>query len=145
MNSGSCGIRQLGHDVVRPDFDLAVAIELVRHLPPILAVVEGRGIGHVVGAVHLGLDGEQVLGIADVTLQIRRHLAAVLEQAGQHLPIGLDDRIVGVEDVERDRAVIGVDDRLDRVAQVVAAAGATAANPDRPRCRDSWPSWCSRR
>ena len=49
-----------------------------------------------------------------------RHLAAVLEQTGQHLPIGLDDRIVIVEDVERHRAVIGVDHRLDGVAQVVA-------------------------
>jgi hypothetical protein len=56
-----------------------------------------------------------------VALQVFRHCAAVLEQTGQHLPISPDDRIALVEDVERHRAVIGVDDRLDGVPQIVPA------------------------
>ena len=54
--------------------------------------------------------------------RILRHLACVFEKFGQHLPIGVDDRIAPVEDVECHRAVIGIDHRLDGIAQVVVAA-----------------------
>ena len=55
----------------------------------------------MVGAVHFGLDGKQILGIANVTPEILWHLAAVSEQTGQHLPIGPDDRIAIIKDIER--------------------------------------------
>ena len=115
------GAWQLGHHVIRLQLDLPVAIEFARHLPSILPIVEGRGIGHVVRAVHFRLDGKQILGVADVALEVRGHLAALAKQTREHVLVRLDDRIVGSKDVERHRPVIGVDHGLDRIAQVIAA------------------------
>src|SRR6516165_4900016 len=70
-------------------------------LPAILPVIKGRRIGHVVGTVHFSLDGKQILGISNVALEILRHLAAVLEQTGHHLPISADDGIALFKDIER--------------------------------------------
>jgi len=94
------GIRQLGNHIIRLRLDFLIAIKLARHLPSILAVVKGRRIGHMVGAVHFGLDGEQILGIANVALQVLRHVATILKETGQHTSIGDDDRIVRVEHIK---------------------------------------------
>ena len=50
-----------------------------------------------------------------------RHGLEVLEEAGEGVAIGLQDGIVGVDDVEGRRAVETVHDGLDRVAHVVEA------------------------
>ena len=51
----------------------------------------------------------------------RRHRARVLEHRRKEGLIRRDDRIAAVEDVERRRAVVGVDDHLHAVANVVDA------------------------
>ena len=45
-----------------------------------------------------------------------------LNSAGKDAPVGRDDRIGGIRDVERDRPVIGIDDHLHRIADVVDVA-----------------------
>ena len=61
------------HDDVVGDHRRGLAAGLARKLPEILAIVENLGAVHVVGAVHLRLDQEQVFRIADVLLQFLRH------------------------------------------------------------------------
>ena len=102
----------------------AVAVGgLARELPEILAIVENLRRVHVIGAVELRLDEEEILGVADVLLQVGRHGSQRLEQAGENALVGLDQRIAGIADIEVRRAVVGVDHHLDRVADVVEAAG----------------------
>ena len=71
---------------------------------------------------HVALHLEQVLGVAHVVEQVRRDLRLRLDGAGERLRPGLLDR-VGVPLVERHRAVVRVDDRLDRVLHVVDLVG----------------------
>ena len=73
----------------------------------------------MVGAEHVGLDGQQVLRIAHVRAQRGRHLVDRLEQRRERRRIRADDGIGGVVDVEVGGAFVGVDDDLDRVAHVV--------------------------
>jgi hypothetical protein len=113
---------KLYRDVIGQHRNLATSIKLMRHLPAILTIVESGRIGHVVGTIHLGLHREDILRIADVPAQILRHLAFVFEKFGQHLPISVDDRIAPVEDVKCQRTVVGVNYRLDGIAQVVVTA-----------------------
>jgi uncharacterized membrane protein (UPF0182 family) len=56
----------LGGHVIGQHLDLGIPIELVRNLPAILPIVKSRRVGHVIGAVHLGLHREDILRIADV-------------------------------------------------------------------------------
>ena len=69
------------------------------------------------GRLHL----EQQLRIAHVLAQIGRHVAPVLEERREDVPVRGDHRVLRVEHVERHRAVVGVDGHLDAVAQVVDA------------------------
>ena len=62
---------------------------------------------------------EQVFGIAQVSLEIRRHLRDRVVHGWEDALPGLDDRIVRIRDVESHRAVIGVHNDLDAVADVV--------------------------
>ena len=73
----------------------------------------------MVGAIHLRLDEEEVFRIADMPLQVLRHRRQRLEQAWKDAVVGRGDRVRAVDDVKVDRAVVGVDDDLDRVADVV--------------------------
>ena len=63
-------------------------------------------------------------GIAHVRAQRRRHLGERLEQAGEDPRVGGRNRIAGIRQVDRGRAVVGVDDDLHRVADVVEPAAA---------------------
>ena len=92
-----------------------------RDLPETGTGEERRGALDVVLAVHVGLIPEQILRVTEVLLDRFGHLREVGEQLGERRPIGLDDRVLVVHDVVRDRAVVGVDRRLHRVADVVEA------------------------
>jgi hypothetical protein len=50
----------------------------------------------VVRAVLLRLDGEEVLRVANVPLQIRRHCGERPEQPGEDALIGADDWVGGI-------------------------------------------------
>ena len=89
------------------------------HGPQVFAVVKDLRVGHVIKAVHLGLQLEQKLGIAHMLAQIGRHGRRILEQAGEDASIGRQDGVLKVEDVEGGGSVVGIDDRLDAVAHVV--------------------------
>ena len=67
----------------------------------------------------LALRAHQGLWIANVGAQIRRHLARILKQAGKRRAIRRDQRVLLIEDVEMNAAVIGVDDDLDAIADVI--------------------------
>ncbi len=94
-----------------------------RHLPLVLLVVEDFRVRHVERRVDRGLDGEDVLGVPDVAPERGRHLVQGREQAGEHVGQRGDDRVAGIREVEGDLAVVGIDDDLHRVPDVVDAAG----------------------
>ncbi len=125
-----------------------------RDLPQVGLVVEGRRVGHVVRAVHVGLRAEEVLREPQVLLDRVGHLREAREQLRERGLVRLDHRVLRVDDVEVDRAVVRVDGRLHRVAHVVERAvepaGAVEAlrvrvlvarrvaveHPDQPTVRD---------
>src|SRR5207247_8137258 len=84
-----------------------------------LAVIENVGGLHVVGLIKQRLNQKQVLRIANVLLQIRRHGRERLEQARKDALVGRGDRVAGVDQIKVDGSVIGVDDDLHRIANVV--------------------------
>src|SRR6202158_523810 len=100
-----------------------VGVVLAREAPLVLAVVEHSGVGHVVGAIDVGLDQEVVLGIADVLAQIGGHRRHRFEQRGKNTLPGADDWIGGVGDVKIGGAVVSVDHHFDRVADIVDSLG----------------------
>ena len=91
-------------------------------VPGVVVVVEGLRVGHVVAGPHVGLHPEEVLGVAQVVDELVGHLVEVGEQLGEGAAPGVDDRVLVVDHVEVDGAVVGVDHRLDRVAHVVEVA-----------------------
>ena len=97
--------------------------DLLRQGPEILLVVKDLHVVHVVGQILDRLDLEHVLRVADVLLEGGRHLLERLEEVGEGAGVGLDNGIVGVDEVERGGALVGVDDDLDAVADVVDAPG----------------------
>ena len=105
------------------------------HRPGALALEELLGLELVLG-VDVGLHPEQVLRVPQVLAQLGRHLRAGREEVAERALPRLDDRVVGVVDVERDRAVVGVDDGLDAVADVVRiGVDAAVVGQAAPRCR----------
>ena len=60
-----------------------------RELPEILAIIEHLRRVHMVGAVELRLDQEEIFGVADMLLQVLRHGRQRLEQAREDALIGL--------------------------------------------------------
>src|SRR5215510_1431312 len=81
----------------QPHLDV-VGGEVWRHLPDVLAVVEGGRVGHVVRAVDLCLHGEKLPRYPEVRLQAFWHLVERLEQRWESVSIGPDDRVVPVGD-----------------------------------------------
>ena len=74
----------------------------------------------MVGGVHPGLDREEALRIAEVGLEVDGHLLQRLQQSGERAGVGAHEGIARIGDVELDGAIVGVDRRLDGVAQIVA-------------------------
>ncbi len=92
---------------------------LVGHGPLVVLVEEVGGVAHVVLGPHLGLHREQVLGVPEVLAQHLGRFGDLGEELGERLLVGPDDRVLGVDDVQGDGAVVGVDHGLHRVAGVV--------------------------
>ena len=107
------------------------------HVPVVVALVEAARLLDVVAGPHVGLHPEQVLGVAEVVLQVVGHVLEVGEQVGEGVAVGLDDRVVDRHHVEVDGAVVGVDHRLHRVAHVVEVVVEAAAVGELRRCRPS--------
>jgi len=76
--------------------------------------------------VGSGLQPEQLFRVAQVLCQVGRH-RLVGEEVGEGRLPHLQHRIVGVVDVQRDRAVVGIDDGLHAVADVVERLVETGA------------------
>ena len=127
---------------------------VLRHAPPGLVLVELAGVGEVVPAPRRGLHPEQVLRVPQVAAQPVGKLVDVTDERRERIVVRPHDRVdrpVGVGHlVEPHAAVVGVDDRLHRVAHVIEPP-ARARCPGRAgRC---WPaarrgtgrSSCSRR
>ena len=73
----------------------------------------------MVFGISLGLDAEERIGIAQMRLQGLWHLVQIFEEGRVNLLVGLSDRIIVLNDVEISIAVIGVDDDLDGIADIV--------------------------
>ena len=114
-------LRPLHREVVRGLLGGAVgaADRVVRHLPQTGLQIPVVGIGHVVARQDAALHLEHVLRVAQVLPQVRGDLALRQHRSRERLLPGLQDRVVLVPLVELDAAVVGVDDGLDRVADVV--------------------------
>ena len=96
-----------------------------RDLPLVRRVVEGGRHGDVVATNGGGLSGEDVLGVAQVLLNHRRHRRERVEHTGEDRLVGPNDGIGGVHHVVGHLAGVGVDDDLHRVAHVVKGVGQT--------------------
>ena len=90
-----------------------------RGLPEIFAVIEDFGGVHVVRLVHLRLEEEEVLRVAHMPLQLLRHRRQRLEEPGEAALVGGGDRVGGIHHVQVHRPVVGIDDDLDRIADIV--------------------------
>ena len=104
---------------------------VLRHRPRTGSVVELRRVAQAVAAPRIGLHPEQVLGIAEVLLQLHRR-RFLGEQIGELLDVRLHDRIAAVDHVERDRAVVRIHHGLHRVPHVVERVAQVAAQRGRP-------------
>ena len=115
------------HHVVRLFGQLARLAGLQgRDGPAIRALEEDRLVVDVVRAVHLGLHVEQLFGHAQMRAKVGGHLVEGLEYTGKHALVGAQDRVRRVRRVEGRGPVIGVDDDLDAVADVIeVVAGET--------------------
>ena len=96
-------------------------------------VVEPARLRDVVAAEGVRLHRELVFGVPEVCAQTGRHLRLRREQIRERLAPRLDDRIVVVPDVERDRALIRVDGGLDRVPHIVEVVAQTVLTTRRLR------------
>ena len=93
--------------------------EAARNVPNVLFVVEDLGIAHVEGAVDIGLDAKHQQRITHVLPHGRGHLVLAGKQRREERAVSPHDRVLFVEYVERRLAVVGVDGRFDRIANVV--------------------------
>ena len=80
----------------------------------------------MVAGPDIGLHPEQILRIADVREDLLGHVLEVLEQVREGVPVGLQDGIAGVDDVQRGGAVEAVHHGLHRVPHVVEAVAEAA-------------------
>ena len=104
------------------DLDSTLAEPGVLGHGPLLCLVEEHlGIGDVISQVHIGLGREDTVGIADVCLELHRHLVKVQEQAREGAAVHLQQRVVGVHDIDGYLTAEGVDHCLDAIADVVEA------------------------
>ena len=112
--------RKWEDDVVRlHPLRLPFQVDLFGDGPQIFLVVEDLYVIHVVGQILARLDLEEILGIADVGLQVLGHLRKRLEKAGEGLRIALNNGVVLGDEVEVDRTVIRIYRHLGRVANVI--------------------------
>ncbi len=77
----------------------------------------------MIRCIHAGLDGKHSLRVADVAAQVFGHPLQRLENPGEYFGVGLNDGVLRVAYVEVDRAIVGIDHRFDRIADVIAQAG----------------------
>ena len=103
-------------------FAAGVGAGLRGHGPFVFAVIENFGLGDVIETVGLGLPLQQNLGVANMLAERGGHQRCVFEERWEDGAPCLEDRVFGVEDVEGDRAMVGIDDGLHAVAHVVVAA-----------------------
>ena len=121
LEGGLATVRVGRHDVVRRLVELLLAFRrgrIVRHGPERVVVKEHTRIVHVVARQQVALHLEQVLRVAQVLVQLIADVFFRLHHAREHALPGLENRVFLVELVELHGAVVGIDGRLDRVADV---------------------------
>ena len=99
---------------------------LLGDAPDLVPLEELVRVVDVVLPVHVRLHPEQVLGVAEVSSDLGGDLLTRVEQVRERLGPGVDHRVGGVDDVEGDRALVGVDGGLHRVADVVVGVAQAA-------------------
>ena len=123
---GAEGDRPVGildaHLIARPG---TAAARILADVPGVGLGEESGGLGQVVAPVHVGLDLEKVLGVAEVggdagDLLVRERAAR--EQVGERLLVDVDDGVLRSDDEEVHLPGVGVDHDLDRVGDVVELA-----------------------
>ena len=145
-------------DVVRRLVAAGRRVRVQRHVPEVRRREERHRIVDVVLGQQRPLHLEQVLGVAQVRLQLRRDVALRLDRAGEHLHPRLQHRVLLVLRVQRDGAVVGVDGGLHRVADVghllvrrqpverhLGGVGGGRSTATSAPSTGSCPAWCSRR
>ena len=115
-------LRQAHEHVVGLHGDRFSPVLLVRGRPQVLLVVEDPRHRHVVAAIDLNLNREQVFGVAQMLSQVGWHLRQIAEHSGEGAPVDLQHGVLRVGNVEGHVPVVGIDDDLHRVANVVDAS-----------------------
>ena len=74
----------------------------------------------MVGGVDIGLDREEVFGIAKMSSHMWRHLVHGFEDTREDFRVNLDKRIPRVTDVKAHGPVVGIDSGFDGIANVIS-------------------------
>ena len=90
-----------------------------RKLHEVFLLVENFRISLMVFGINLHLDFKQVLGVAQVGFQLRRHAFEAFQESGIHAVIGLNDGVFGVGQIVIHCAVVRVHHDFHRVADVI--------------------------
>src|SRR5262249_23970186 len=104
--------RQPHDDVIGSHQGCTAAPWFARELPEILSVIKNVSRLHVISLIDLRLNQEEVLGIANVLLQVRRHDSERLEQLWKDPLVCPGDRVRGVYQIKVDGPIKGIDDDL---------------------------------
>src|SRR5208337_540150 len=78
-------------------------------VPGVGFVIERVRVAHVELTIDVGLHAEDQFGIADVAAKIGGHCRRILKQIGEQIPVGLEQRVAGLKNVEMHRSVVSVD------------------------------------
>ena len=106
-------------DVIRLHSLFHSGVDLPRHRPEVLLVIEDAGVPHMITPVHNRLYAEHVLRVAQVDTERLRHLFHGNKEVGENCHVCLYQGVIGLGDVEGNTPVISVYNHLNAVADVV--------------------------
>ena len=90
--------------------------------PHIFFVIKLNRIGHVIGPEDLGLHREEIIRVANMTQQIRRHCTHRLKEIRKDARVGADNRLLLIDDIEGHGTIIGIGHHFDSIANIIEAA-----------------------
>ena len=117
--AGQLHQHEVGSNWLRGSLRLVVDTAFGCESPQIFAVVEHLGIGHVIQAIDLSLQLQQLLRVAHMLVQGRWHRGGIFEEIRKHVAVRGENRVFRIKDVKRGRSVVSVDDDLYAVSRVV--------------------------
>ena len=118
---------ELEGDVIWTNFRICGAVDLLGHGPDVITVVERAHIGDVISQQALRLNRELPLRHPDVAQEFRGHGRQGRKQLGEGFTPGAQHRVFGITHIQPKPAVMGINHRLDRIAEIAQPLGVGVA------------------